>query len=445
MSRPASGVVERRTLAAGSVHRFVVAILGHPKGRWRDQCRVVGPCSTDVAFIERRRADCDLCSLEDLPCAEVNSLLGFVVTREWRFVRLAGERALSTERQELAIMKGLLARYHRQVKFLGFDVYDIMAAGLLTEADVVVDDLADMPLWSPDFSNGILEKMHAASHARFVLCAKARFDDNDQTQRFDRVSSTACDWFGFLRFAQQLAGDNCARKFVGWQVWHGLGDLMVRYAWPCDVVPIPRRPGHSSAFQRLSTQLAWRHISAYMNSSSRGEAPRDMVVADLQGEAEPFVHAQIKTPIGGASNVVGYSPTHLILALDVGSNLKDQAKLKDSLEKMIQFGPPRKALELVGELSVDQFEFPSKWCLWRARERLDFVSMLMNRSLCTTSPSTCRCLKFDASPQAGVEMFGVVEFEWDAKFASCYLRHACACISSCGTHVHAFEPPYHAS
>ena len=98
---------------------IVVAILGHPKGRWRDQCRVVGPCSTDVAFIERRRADCDLCSLEDLPCAEVNSLLGFVVMREWRFVRLAGERALSTERQELAIMKGLLARYHRQVKFLG--------------------------------------------------------------------------------------------------------------------------------------------------------------------------------------------------------------------------------------------------------------------------------------------------------------------------------------
>ena len=98
---------------------IVVAILGHPKGRWRDQCRVVGPCSTDVAFIERRRADCDLCSLEDLPCAEVNSLLGFVVTREWRFVRLAGERALSTERQELAIMKGLLARYHRQVKCLG--------------------------------------------------------------------------------------------------------------------------------------------------------------------------------------------------------------------------------------------------------------------------------------------------------------------------------------
>ena len=112
---------------------------------------------------------------------------------------------------------------------------------------------------------------------------------------------------------------------------------------------------------------------------------------------------------------------------------------------MIQLGPPRKALELVGELSVDQFEFPSKWCLWRARERLGFVSMLMSRSLCTTSPSTCRCLNFDASPQAGVEMFGVVEFEWDAKFASCYLRHACACISSCGTHVHAFEPSDHAS
>ena len=126
-------------------------------------------------------------------------------------------------------------------------------------------------------------------------------------------------------------------------------------------------------------------------------------------EAVPHQFTRLGTLVAGTEGTKAFTPEHMMKALKMGKRLRQSRELKENIVDSIQFVFPDSADGLLHDLETSGFKAPSKQSMDRARSRLDCVSMVMRRSV-NEIPTLRRQLMFDASPQKGIELFGVREY-----------------------------------
>ncbi|MCP4243720.1 MAG: hypothetical protein GY772_24470, partial [bacterium] len=106
----------------------------------------------------------------------------------------------------------------------------------------------------------------------------------------------------------------------------------------------------------------------------------------------------------------GFDPEHLGNAVRANRHLRSQAASGARTESFLQYLFPGRWEEQLAALADRGFTEPSRYVVERARVRLDVVAMLAQREWHRRqSMETYRYVTYDASPQAGVEIFNSCE------------------------------------
>ena len=100
-----------------------------------------------------------------------------------------------------------------------------------------------------------------------------------------------------------------------------------------------------------------------------------------------------------------FHPIHVLNALRVGQNVRNQASVRASIEASVRFVYPETWDSKLGSLGEAGHIVPSGQTLRRARIMCDVAMMLWRRRWDWEERPTFRFLGFDASPQGGLEGF----------------------------------------
>ena len=189
------------------------------------------------------------------------------------------------------------------------------------------------------------------------------------------------------------------RDCLLWSVFSPIAVGLVRGCWFGDVsVWTAQRYEQYMAACRPAPGLL-RHLQTHV-ATTRPKPPGalDVGSASLRvwGPARGFVRR--------------FTPRHVIDSLRVGSRVRRQREVKEAAVGALRWFFPRtwKAV-IAGTAERREQDMPSGETLERAVVRLDFASMLWNRTASTSGGSVARYIAFDASPQHGQEFFACLE------------------------------------
>eukprot|EP00971_Amphidinium_carterae_P051964 1022873-Amphidinium_carterae.1 len=122
--------------------------------------------------------------------------------------------------------------------------------------------------------------------------------------------------------------------------------------------------------------------------------------------------ATCAVPLKGSATA--FAPKHLLLAVIAAQGEKSLASLEGSLKRKLDFAFPATGAAS-SSIAETGFTVPSRWTLARAQISLDLASMAFRRDVNRTAATVWRSLNVDASPQGGIEIFGMREtIVWNA-------------------------------
>ena len=159
-----------------------------------------------------------------------HTLLGFVLMQTWQFVQ-GVPHACVDDSIEHQLMKTIISQRHTSGR-LGFIRLPIVASAALEHPVQVTAELAGMALWKPTVGQQ-LETLLRLSPEFMVRChSDVPVGDADTIRlKYDSVLQTWHDEFG-VSLSSSVP--------YGWRVWDQLGEVMVRAAWPGDLVSVSR-------------------------------------------------------------------------------------------------------------------------------------------------------------------------------------------------------------
>jgi hypothetical protein len=319
------------------------------------------------------------------------TLLGFVLMQSWQFVIPIPSIFGDSIQHEL--MKALTLQRKGVSGKLGFICIPIASGAALEKAITLPPELSSLAFTNPAFGRGI---EHLVRGCDFMLRHGA--SDPEPDAQTARTTYAECLQIWHDEFGLQL--DACVP--LGWKVWGQVGEVMVRAAWPGDVVSVSRcdkvRPRLTPNHPPRMAELHYLE-----NCVTPPNLQPNAVAPSSFSEAEFFCTS---SKFGPAFKQ--FHPIHLVNALSAGADLKSQSLLKRSVGRHFALAFPTDHMDIGRVLTEKGFLIPTRRTLERARVRLDVVSMLvwqLNRPRSIIS----RTLSFDSSPQGGLELFASAE------------------------------------
>ena len=342
---------------------MIVAIVSTKQGRWHSDL-TDGSSTANTLLQTLKQGEQGFSQGDPSIQYEDSLLLGFALMRSWKLQ--TGSAQCSCHKE----LRAKLSRKHKRSSALHFFEHEVITAAMLDEPIRIDED----PYTANSLSLGRALYQRFGRHDSYLSCGGGLLTDAAQKRRP----------------AAEIIDDWCQRYSLSLDV----------HVWPA-CSPIARALA-SGTLRADITALVPRSVSGQWQPCILPARSLRRKLLKSPGSASEYrIHEREartaklnKTPKRRPP-----VPIHdLLNALDVGSDLKDQSKLKDNMTKSLRFFYPKDWKLRKAKLEGSGKRAPSKWTMRRARVRLDVAAMLHHREWSKTR-LLFRYISVDASPQ----------------------------------------------
>ena len=341
------------------------------------------------------------------------TIAGLAVFRGWRFVTQEA-RSMDT----FVMMQGSTSLWPRREGWR-FLEHDVVASAELVSGQISVENIlgANWSTWPAAIAGPrLLKAMQAKGSVVKVTCGEG-------TGAVMSVEEVRRLWVAKHGLAEY--GCWC------WKVAKPLALAMATGVWAGDASVVYRRKmgGEVAAAPALPKAAALRKFLAMVVADGY---PAEPVVQQGQiGQGDEFEEeGLVEGRKGRGPRAWRYTGQHIVACLKAGEHLKQPKLLRESLLKSLRWWYPRSWRQRAKSVVEGRRKVPAKATSYRNVVQLDIAAMLARRRWYKVNGPTYRYISFDASPQAGQELFATVERIVNRSKVGKLVNYTCNCCSN---------------